>query len=374
MNPLKKIGFLFGYTLPFVMVTSFYWGGPNWAFSAVVYSYIFIPILDEIIGKDKTNVLKMEFEELVQDIYFDILVYSNVYIQFGLLFWASWLITTQHLTAFQFLGLTASIGVFSSGIINIAHELGHRQSKIAQFHSKMALMSVCYMHFFIEHNRGHHVHVATPQDPASSRKGQTVFDFWRQTLIGSYRSAWQIEAKRLAREGKSILSINNDMIWFAILPLCLLSALLAIPLFHNSIFIPHYLYLITLFFVLQSLIAILSLECVNYIEHYGIERRLINGKYERVNPLHSWNANHLMSNLLLFQLQRHSDHHAFASRPYQVLRHFDESPQLPFGYPVMILMSLFPVLWFRVMDKRLESWKRSAYDAEHITQVVKQFA
>jgi alkane 1-monooxygenase len=304
------------------------------------------------------------------------LVYSNVYIQFGLLFWGSYVLVFDNLTLLQSIGLVLSLGVFSACIINIAHELGHRQSPIAKFHSKMALMTVSYMHFFIEHNRGHHVHVATPLDPATSKKGQTIFQFWYQSVVGSYRSAWQIETKRLAREDKRVWSSNNEMLKFAVLPLLFCGILIAFCYF----FITNHSQLATLsvvplFFIVQSVIAFLSLECVNYIEHYGIVRREVSaGKYERVNPLHSWNANHLISNLMLFQLQRHSDHHAFAARPYQVLRHFDQSPQLPFGYPVMILLSLVPPLWFRLMDNRLESWQAKSYDSEHIAEVVRQFA
>jgi alkane 1-monooxygenase len=381
MQLTKKLGFLVGYTFPAIIVLSYYLGGPNWTFAGFVYVYFITPILDELIGKDPHNVVRTDFESLTEDAYFDILVYSNVYIQFGLLFWGSYVLVFDGLTVVQSIGLVLSLGIFSANIINIAHELGHRQSPIAKFHSKIALMTVSYMHFFIEHNRGHHVHVATPQDPATSKKGQTVFEFWYQSVVGSYRSAWQIETKRLAREGKPIWSKDNEMIWFAVLPVLFCGILIAFCylLTTTQIDAPRpqlaTLWLIPLFFVVQSTIAFLSLECVNYIEHYGIVRREIAaGKYERVNPLHSWNANHLISNLMLFQLQRHSDHHAFAARPYQVLRHFDESPQLPFGYPVMILMSLVPPLWFKMMDNRLESWQAKSYDSDHISQVVKQFA
>lgn len=372
MKFTKKIAFLFTYTFPLTIFLSYYFGGANWTFSGVIYAYILIPILDEIIGNDSQNVLKTEFEALVNDGYFDIPVYSNVYIQFFLLFWGVWIISTDHLTLFQTFGLVLSLGVYSSGIINIAHELGHRQSKFAQLHSKAALMSVCYMHFFIEHNRGHHVHVATPLDPATSRKNQTVYQFWKQTLIGSYKSSWNIEKRSLEKASQNVWSFKNSMIWFMILPLlfCLVLTIWGYLNSHSSASF----YQIPLFFFVQSLVAILSLECVNYIEHYGIMRREVNGRYERVNPLHSWNANHLVSNLLLFQLQRHSDHHAFASRPYQVLRHFEESPQLPFGYPVMILISLFPQVWFKMMNKRLEKWQENAYNADYISNIVKQFA
>jgi len=371
MKSSKKLGFLFSYSLPFLMVVSYYLGGPAWTFAGFIYVYLFVPILDELINRDPTNVEKSDFEALTQSRYFDVLVYSNVYIHFGLLIWGSWLLAFDNLTLLQNCGLVLSIGIYGAGIINVAHELGHRQSAVAQWHARAALLSVSYMHFVIEHNRGHHVHVATPHDPATSRKGQTIFQFWRQTLIGSYQSAWKLEQKRLERAQKPVWSAANEMLWFAVLPgaFCLLLTAAF------SWLAGGFVWSICVLFLAQSLIAILSLECVNYIEHYGIMRREVApGKYERVNPLHSWNANHLMSNLMLFHLQRHSDHHAFASRPYQVLRHFDESPQLPFGYPVMVLLSLVPPLWFKVMDKKLENWQANATDSAHIANVVKQFA
>lgn len=160
------------------------------------------------------------------------------------------------------------------------------------------------------------------------------------------------------------------MIWVVVLPIVLGGVLTLI----FSEISGKLEWIVPVFFVVQSIIAILSLECVNYIEHYGIVRRVISeGKYEKVNPLHSWNANHFYSNLMLFQLQRHSDHHAYASRPYQVLRHFDESPQLPYGYTMMILISLVPPIWFKVMNKRLEFWQENSVDSEQIMTVVRQF-
>ncbi|WP_373511596.1 alkane 1-monooxygenase [Persicitalea sp.] len=371
MKLTKKISFLASYSLVLVIVGSYYLGGAAWTFAGVVFAYVVIPLLDEWLGRDPNNVLKSEFDQLTQDRYFDVLVYSHVYIQYGLLFWGSYVLTFDPLTASQAIGLIVSLGVYASSIINVAHELGHRSLPVTQFHARLALLSVSYMHFVIEHNRGHHVHVATPSDPATSHKNQTVYAFWRQSVLGGYRSAWQIEAKRLERVGQPTWSVANEMIGFALLPLLLVTIITLL----FSWLAGRIVWVVPIYFMVQSVIAFLSLECVNYIEHYGIVRReMAPGRYERVNPLHSWNANHLLSNLILFQLQRHSDHHAFAARPYQVLRHFDESPQLPFGYPVMILMSLLPPLWFSVMNPRLENWQRHAYDAEHIDEVVQQFA
>ena len=381
MNPFKKLAFLWSYSLLAVIVSTYYLFGPAWAFAGIAYTYVVIPLLDRLLGNDHANVSRDTYDEVINDRYFDALVYSFVYLHYALIGWGCYVLLTGGLTIWQQAGLIYSIGIFGGGIINVAHELGHRSSRIAQIHAKAALLSVSYGHFIIEHNRGHHVHVATPQDPATSHKNQTLYAFWAQTLVGSYRSAWRIEKKLLAKEGHSVWSRHNDMLWFAALPVLFCAVLTAA----FSIWAGYIAWIVPVFFFSQSLIAILLLESVNYIEHYGIVRREVAGlpghglsgqpvRYERVNPLHSWNASQLVSNLVLFQLQRHSDHHAYASRPYQVLRHFDEAPQLPFGYSLMILISYVPPLWFRLMNPRLERWQARAQRPEEIAGVVKQFA
>lgn len=376
MNPFKKLAFLWSYSLLAVIVGTYYLFGPAWAFAGIIYTYVVIPLLDRLSGNDRTNVSRDAYDEVINDRYFDVLVYSFVYLHYALIGWGCYVLLTGGLTIWQQAGLIYSIGIFGGGIINVAHELGHRSSAVAQFHAKAALISVSYGHFIIEHNRGHHVHVATPQDPATSHKNQTLYAFWAQTLVGSYRSAWRIEKKLLAKEGHPVWSQHNDMLWFAALPALFCVALTA----GFSAWAGYVTWIVPVFFFSQSLIAILLLESVNYIEHYGIVRREVSAlpghpvRYERVNPLHSWNANQLVSNLVLFQLQRHSDHHAYASRPYQVLRHFDEAPQLPFGYAFMILISYVPPLWFWLMNPRLERWQARAHRPEEIAGVVKQFA
>jgi alkane 1-monooxygenase len=376
MNPLKKIAFLWSYSLPAVIVGTYYLFGPAWVFSGIIFTYVIIPLLDLVSGNDRSNVGRDTYNEIVNDRYFDVLVYSFVYLHYAVIGWSCYILVTANLTGWQQAGLIYSVGIFGGGIINVAHELGHRSSAFAQFHAKAALLSVNYMHFIIEHNRGHHVHVATPVDPATSRKNQTLYGFWLQTLPGSYRSAWQIEKRLLAKEGKPVWSWHNDMLWFALLPVAFCALLTA----GFSAWAGYLTWMVPVLFGAQSLIAILLLESVNYIEHYGITRRELPGtpgqpvRYERVNPLHSWNASQLISNLVLFQLQRHSDHHAYAARPYQVLRHFDEAPQLPFGYALMILISHIPPLWFRLMNPRLERWQARACQPEEIARVVKQFA
>jgi alkane 1-monooxygenase len=229
---------------------------------------------------------------------------------------------------------------------------------LEQFYSKLILMTVCYMHFFIEHNRGHHVQVATPDDPATSRHNESFYVFWFRSVFHGYAHAWQLEKESLHRKGFSTWSLKNEMIWFALLPIIFCVALTII----GTILTGRIVWEIPVFFFTQSFFAFTLLELVNYIEHYGIVRnQSVEGKYERVNPLHSWNASHLVSNFFLFQLQRHSDHHANAIKRYQVLNHYDDSPQLPFGYPTMILIALLPPLWFAKMNPLLQEWKEKVY-------------
>ena len=204
------------------------------------------------------------------------------------------------------------------------------------------------MHFFIEHNRGHHKNVSTDADPASSRFGETVYAFYFRTIWGSWMSAWHLEAEKLKRNNLPFWSIKNEMLKFQIIQLILL---ISIGLVFGGTTL--------LFFIVGSLIGILLLETVNYIEHYGLRRKKNGDKFERTLPIHSWNSNHPLGRLILLELSRHSDHHYMASRKYQILRHFDESPQMPTGYPGMLLLSLFPPLWFKLMHRRIDTYRQT---------------
>lgn len=370
MSFLKKLGFLSIFIIPTLIVWGYFMGGA-WTFSAFIFAYGIIPILDTLIGKDRENISQESFDQVIGNRYFYAVVYTQVYTHIAIVIFSAYVISLQTLTTLEIIGLLMSVGLYMSSGINVGHELGHKRNKIAQFHSQLVLMLVGYMHFFIEHNKGHHVNVATPKDPATSRKNQTFYAFWVQSVFGSWRSAWHIEKNRLQRRGSKVWSFSNAMIWYVIFPIAFFTLLTVAFSWSSGAVI----WAIPAFLVGQAIMAFSSLESVNYIEHYGIMRREVApGRYEKVNPLHSWNSNHVISNFFLFQLQRHSDHHAHAARPYQVLRHFDESPQLPSGYPLMILMSLVPPLWFSVMNKRLENWQELAYDAEHIEKVVKAVA
>lgn len=355
MTLLRKLGFFSAFTLPLLSIGGYYLGG-WWNFSSIIFTYLFLPLADWLIGKDSKNPDEHNISELSEERFYRFITYAWVYVQVAIIVWGAYVFAYGYIGEWYWkIGFLLGIANVTGGVgITVAHELGHKNTPIEQFYAKVLLMTVCYMHFFIEHNKGHHVWVATPKDPATSRRGESFYRFYFRTVLGSFMSALTIEKERLSRKNISVWSFKNDMVWFSILPFVFCGLLTAGLYFYTGQFSSG----VIIFFFLQSILAFSLLEAVNYIEHYGITRNEIgNGRYERVNPLHSWNANHLVTNFYLFQLQRHSDHHANASRRYQVLRHFDESPQLPQGYPAMILLALVPPLWFRVMDNRLEKWK-----------------
>lgn len=232
------------------------------------------------------------------------------------------------------------------GII-IAHELVHRKEKLERFLGGMLLAAVSYATFKVEHVYGHHVNVSTPEDASTSKLGQSLYQFLPQAIYRNVINGFKLEAKNLKRKGKSPWSLENELIWWTLLT--------------ASFYLMSYLYAGIsglIYFGAASLMAIIALEMVNYIEHYGLVReKLPNGRYERVTPWHSWNASEKMSNLMMLNLQRHSDHHAYPNRRYQILRHFDDSPQLPGGYDAMMLLALFPSLWRKVMDPRVLEYR-----------------
>jgi len=237
--------------------------------------------------------------------------------------------------------------------INTAHELGHKREQLERRLSRIALAQSGYGHFYVEHNHGHHIRVATPEDPASSRMGESFWRFLPRAVAGSLRSAWHLERRRLERRGRRALSRHNDVLTSWALTVVLFTAL---SVGFGAVVLPYLL--------LQAVLGFCLLETVNYLEHYGLlRRRRSDGRYERVSPRHSWNSNNTVSNLFLFQLQRHSDHHANPLRRYQTLRHFDDAPQLPSGYATMIVIAWFPPLWRRIMDPRL--WAHYRGDLSH---------
>ena len=244
------------------------------------------------------------------------------------------------------IGWIVSIGIVGGLGINVAHELIHKDEKLETRAGGFLLSLVSYAGFKVEHLRGHHVHVSTPEDASSSRYNQSLYNFLPQAYARNFINAWKLEAKRLEKKGHSALSWRNELIWWY-----------SITALAFTAFTVAFGWLGAAFFLGQSFIALNLLEIVNYLEHYGLHRRkLENGRYERTGPEHSWNSNYFLTNVFLFHLQRHSDHHAWAKRRYQILRHHDVAPQLPAGYSAMIVLAMFPPLWRRVMNPRVEAY------------------
>ena len=340
---MKYLKYTLSFTGPFAIFLSLYFNGLG-SYIALIYLFGLIPLLELVMKPDSRNMSKAEEELAKEDKVYDFLIYANLPIHYGLLFYYLHIIQSHDLEWFSIIGKTLSIGISCGALgINVAHELGHRNTWYEQLMSKALLLSTHYMHFFIEHNRGHHKNVSTDEDPASAKKGESIYLFWPRTIIFSYLSAWKLENSRIRKQGKQVISLHNDMVQFTIIQLTFM--LLIFLVFGWKGLLAH---------GFASLIGILLLETVNYVEHYGLRRKLIKGEYyEKVLPHHSWNSDHVIGRMMLFELSRHSDHHYIANRKYQVLRHFDDSPQMPTGYPGMMLLSLIPPAWFWIMDKKV---------------------
>jgi alkane 1-monooxygenase len=316
--------------------------GAFWFFGPVLVFAIF-PVLDILVGMDAENPPDSIIKWLEQDRYYRWCTYVFIPVQYAGLVLACWLWADGGLSTVDSIGLALTMGMVSGIAINTAHELGHKRASLEKWLSKVALAQSGYGHFFIEHNRGHHVRVATPGDPASSRLGESFWAFLPRTVSGSLGSAWGIERARLERMDRSVWSIHNDILQAWAMTVGLFAALTIV---FGPVVLPYLL--------LQAVLGFSLLEVVNYLEHYGLLRsKKEDGRYERCLPQHSWNSNNVASNVLLYHLQRHSDHHANPTRRYQALRHVDEAPQLPTGYAGMIVLAWFPPLWRRVMDRRL---------------------
>lgn len=352
---MKKIGFFSALILPALLFLGMQLGGP-FLWMIHIFVFLLVPLMDYVIQKDTANVPAAEVSESMKAQFYKLITFVWVYVQLAVLIWGFYVVSTQELSMISWTAFTTGMALITGGIgITVAHELGHRTERIEQTYSKILLMTVCYMHFFIEHNRGHHVRVATPEDPATSRKGETFYGFWWRSVTQGYLSSWHLEAERLKKKGQRFWSLSNQMIWFQILPLLFITFFFGLFSYLGG----RLVWEVPAFFFIQSILGFSLLELVNYLEHYGMRRkRLPSGQYEKVTPLHSWNASQLVSNFLLFQLQRHSDHHASAHKRYQVLDHNEDSPQLPAGYSAMIILACIPPLWFAVMDPRLADWQK----------------
>ena len=336
---IKDLKYLMSYSIALTAFIGILYGGP-FVYLTVVYTFVFIPVLESYTKEGKNTYTDDEKKNRNLDPFFDFLLYLNIPIVFGIFFISLNTLLYSN-TYFEIIGiiLSSSIVMATNGI-NVGHELGHRKSLFSRTCSKLLYLPCQYMHFFIEHNYGHHINVATPNDPATAKYKQNLYSFWISSVTKTYLSAWKIQLKLLRVSKLSFFSFKNDMIFYTVF-----QTLFLIFIYFN------YGLIITLYSLIMSIISFLFLETINYVEHYGLLRKIKpNGRYERVKPHHSWNSNHTIGRIVLYELTRHSDHHFKSSKKYQILESIQDSPQLPYGYPTSILISFFPPLWFWIMN------------------------
>jgi alkane 1-monooxygenase len=339
----KAVPYLLAYSIPMVALISSNFGGIFW-YSTLVYTFVLLPLVETLLPTFAVNYSETDITSRLQNHWFDVLLYGNVFWVYGLMGYVLYLLTTQEFTYVELVGMVFTLGiVYGANGINVAHELGHRDNKTENLLAKMLLLPSHYLHFFLEHNHGHHVHVSTPEDPSTAKKNQSLYAFWVQSVFGTYVKAWQIQKQFLQKENRSFWHFSNYQFW----------SLVVWFGFQGSIF---YFFGFKAWLVLffSGVIGFLLLETINYIEHYGLIRsKLPSGRYERVSEKHSWNSNHVIGRMVLYELTQHSDHHYKANKKYQILQSYEQSPQLPFGYPTSMVLAAFPPLWFWLMNPRL---------------------
>ncbi|MEY5044391.1 MAG: hypothetical protein RJA19_1618 [Bacteroidota bacterium] len=352
---IRPLRYLAAWTIPLSAALSFRaTGGAAWL--AIGYAFGFLPLLELLLPGAPGNLGPQDRERVSHDPGYELVLWTAVPIQWGMLVFFLWKMAMDPATGITWWGHVTAMGLLCGVLgINVAHELGHRPDAFSQFLAKLLLTTSLYTHFFVEHNRGHHRNVATPEDPASARRGEWVYLFWVRSIIGGWRSAWRLEHKRLTRLGIPVMSLQNEVLrWQAFQ----WSLLLGVGWGWG--------WNVAGAWAVAALLGGCLLETVNYIEHYGLERKRENAhRFERVQPHHSWNSDHALGRLVLFELSRHSDHHHQPAKSYAQLDHIERAPQLPTGYPGMMLLSLVPPVFFPVMRRKLTQLERDLTCSEH---------
>ncbi|WP_298755497.1 alkane 1-monooxygenase [uncultured Psychroserpens sp.] len=340
---MKDLKYLAAFSIPIVALISLYFKG-TLVYLTPVYAFVIIPVLELIFPVDTYNLNSEEADSKLKHKLFDWLLYLNLPVVYGLVFYGAYVASFSVIETYELVGVILSVGiVLGVNGINVAHELGHRQATNERFIGKALLLPSQYMHFYIEHNFGHHLHAATPEDPATARYNQTVYSFWVTSIVRQYLSAWRIQRTLLKNNHQQFISVKNDMLWYIIFQ----AGYLVVMFYVFGV-------LGLLFAFAAAVVGFLLLETVNYIEHYGLMRlKTKSGRYERVKEMHSWNSNHVIGRIVLYELTRHSDHHFKSSKKYQILDCHDESPQMPYGYPTSMVLAMLPPLWFKIMNKRV---------------------
>lgn len=318
----------------------------------MLYAWVLLPLVELFITPDAKNLSAAEAELVKKERLYDYMLYIIVPLQYATLYLFMQTVHNRTLQAWELAGIICSMGLLCGTFgINVAHELGHRVNRFEQSLAKALLLTSLYMHFFIEHNKGHHKNVATPEDPSSARLNEPIYSFYFRTVIFSYISAWKIANAEMRKKGRPALHWRNEMLQAQLIQLLFVTMLILV-----------FGWLSTAYFIIAATIGFLLLETVNYIEHYGLQRRQqAQGTYERAMPSHSWNSNHILGRLMLFELSRHSDHHYMASKKYQLLQHHEEAPQLPTGYPGSMILAMIPPAWFFVMNRKIKTLEKSGH-------------
>ena len=335
---MKDAKYLMAFSVPLTVFLSVFFKGV-FSYTAPVYVFLFIPTIEFFLPKPRTIFTEKESESRLKDKFFDCLLYLNIPIVYIILIYGLYSITLSNFEPYEYFGVTLSLGILlATNAVNVAHELGHRNSKFDIFATRLLLLPCLYMHFTIEHNYGHHKNVATELDPATAKKGQNLYKFWITSVFGQYKNAWQLQMKFLKKNKSFLFSLENNLLLFLV--------------YQGLYLITIYALLGQLAIIIAFLVGVISflfLETINYIEHYGLERKKIGDRYERVQNFHSWNSDHIMGRIILYELTRHSDHHYRSSKKYQVLESLEDSPRLPYGYPMSMLIAFVPPLWFSIM-------------------------
>lgn len=344
----KDLKYILAFLLPLVIWAGLYFKGA-WSLGSVYLAFIIIPLIESFIPGINNRINEESSENRIADVLFDILLCANIPLIWFLFIYGMNVINTQPLTHFEYFSLMLNLGVGVSTMgINVSHELGHRKKSIEIFLARAGLLLAQNMYFTIEHNIGHHKYVGTYADPGTARRGESLYQFWFRAVPGVLQNAWKIEKRNTTRNNETILS--NKVFQFLILQCSFLGII-------------YFLFGLKAFFaaVMIALIAQLLLETINYIEHYGLERKLLeSGRFESFNESHAWNSEHLLGRIFLFELTRHSDHHMHANKNYQSLINFAKAPQMKYGYPVSMLLATLPPLWKRYMNSEIEKLRATA--------------
>ena len=313
---------------------------PSWSVSPFIWVFILVPIIDLVLPYLSKQDADLK-ENLLHNFFILIILPCILFlIVFGLI-----VVSDSSISILAAAALGAAVGMSGGSIgITTAHELIHRQNKYMRGIGVLLLVLCCYGHFRIEHVYGHHKHVATKEDPATARRGENFYFYFIRCVINSVISSWNIEKNTLQKKNISTFSLQNRMIHYFALESLFICIAYMIAGFNGLVFV-----------LTHSFVSIMLLELVNYIQHYGLERKMENGKYERFTDHHSWNSRHISANWSTFNLGLHAEHHQSASKHYPLLSQEEKVIEMPANYSIMLIMALIPPLWFFIMHKKLAS-------------------